>query len=146
MAGFGEVRAQQTLRHLVHFSLPGGEMRQAVCIKGVGGNDRVHVVGEPDAAGLRRHLFVHRFGLRAAHAVFGCEQVMHVALLLPFRMRIKLKAAVDDRDLLLVRKPLESSLKPTFADVAKRTDKIGPDFNDHESVTSFGKLNPLVIG
>ncbi|WP_244874590.1 hypothetical protein [Caldibacillus debilis] len=53
-----------------------------------------------------------------------------------FRVGIQLETAEYHFDSILVRKPIKGDFQPAFPDIAKRADKIGPNFDFHRICTS----------
>ena len=130
-AGLGEVGVQQPLLELALAAVLGGEVQQLVREGRVAADALGEVVLEAllsghllDPGHVRPHLLDGRAVLRGQ----GRERLVGLALR---DARVELEGPPDDLDLVAVGEPLECGLQPALADVAPRTDDVGPDLYLH---------------
>jgi hypothetical protein len=125
------VRVQQPLLELALAAVLGGVVQQLVREGRVAADPLGEVVLQAllggdllDAGHVRPHLLDGRSVLRGQ----GRQRLVRLAL---GNARVELEGPPDDLDLVPVREPLEGGLQPALADVAPRTDDVGPDLYLH---------------
>ena len=127
---FDELPAQQPFLDRRSLALARGEVGDAVGIERVDDRVALEVVREAFGRGEFDDPLVHDVDVGDGPAR-PLGQVLVVASPLPGRLLgVQLEAAPDDLDPTLGVQRLERALEPTLADVAPRTDHVGPDLDD----------------
>ena len=144
MAPLAEVGGEQSLGHLQLLALLLGVVQQLVRLAGVGVQQCIEVVPQPDVIGDGADLVEHLAHLPGRHPLVPHEEVDLGAVEVHRSIRGQLEAVVGHLDVVAAGEVGEPGLELAFADVAPRARDVGPDIHGDRSHVTCN--SPVSIG
>src|SRR6266851_3848297 len=123
---FHEIRGHQALLHLSLEAESPSQVDEPVRVKSVGAFGDVVAILEAFAGRRVYDPRMHGVRLLEADAVLAGQRLLEVAFRVGPGVGIELEAAELHSDIGPVLEPLQSGLKPAFADVAPGSNDVGP--------------------
>ena len=111
-----------------------GEMHQLVRVEGVAGERPFELEVEAFTRRGLRHAAVHLHNLLGREPVLVHQHLAPARRRVARRRRVQLKRTMHDLHVVAVLVARERLLEAACADVAPRTDEVGPDIDAHRSI------------
>jgi hypothetical protein len=112
------------------------QVHHLVGVEGISRDAPLQVIVEPVRGGGSFHVHVHGVRLVLGESVFRHEHVTPIEGRTARRRGVEQVSAVNDLHLIAMGKGREAAFEPALADIAPRTDKVGPDVDAHMGIVA----------